>query len=181
VSAFVVRPAEERDGEAIRAIYNWAVEHTTATMETRPRTPAQQVEWFAHHDGFRYPALVAQDIDSGRVVGYGSLSPYIDRPGYRPCAETSVYVDPDWHGVGVGSTLLSALVNEAARRQLTTLLALITADNEASIRLHRRYGFWDVGTMRRVGFKNGAWCDVVVLQRFVDEAQNRDALQGTAS
>jgi phosphinothricin acetyltransferase len=167
MSAFVIRPAEARDAEALRVIYNWAVDHTTATMETRHRTPEQQAEWLDAHDGFRYPALVAQEVESGRVVGYGSLSPYIDRPGYRPTAETSVYVDPEWHGVGVGSALLSALVNEAARRQLTTLVALITADNEASIRLHRRYGFWDVGTLKRVGFKLGAWCDVAILQRFV--------------
>lgn len=180
MSAFLVRPAEERDGEAIRAVYNWAVANSTATMETRPRTREQQEEWFAQHDGFRYPALVAQEVESGRVVGYGSLSPYIDRPGYRPCAETSVYVDPEWHGVGVGSALLSALVTEAARRQLTTLLALITADNEASIRLHRRYGFWEVGTMRRVGFKLGAWCDVTILQRFVDEEANRAAQEQAA-
>lgn len=170
MSAVILRPARPGDAEAIREIYNWAVRHTTATMATEDRTPAEQDAWLDEHDGLPYPALVAETVEDARVVGYASLSRYIARPGYDPTAEDSVYLHPDWHGVGIGGALLSALLVEASRRGFANVLALISADNEASLRLHRRYGFAEVGTMRRVGYKFGRWVDVAILQWSAAEA-----------
>jgi phosphinothricin acetyltransferase len=120
------------------------------------------------HDGLPYPAFVAETVEGAQVVGYASLSAYNPKPGYRGTTENSVYVHPDWHGVGVGGALLSALLTEAARRGFVTLVALFSADTEASLRLHRRYGFQDVGTLRRAGRKFDRWVDVTFLQAFVD-------------
>ncbi len=166
----IIRPVEPRDTEPLRAIYNWAVASTTATMATTPRQPDAQIAWMETHNGLPYPALVAEDADGGQVVGYASLSPYIPREGYRFTSEVSVYVHCDWHGLGIGSALLSSLLVEADRRGFVSLLALITADNEPSLRLHRRNGFTDAGALRRVGYKFDRWLDVLILERVREEA-----------
>jgi len=77
-----VRPAERRDAEAIRAIYNVEVAESTVTFDMVPRTLDQQVEWIDEHSG-GHLAVVAVD-EAGEVVGFGSLSPYRDRPAYSP-------------------------------------------------------------------------------------------------
>ena len=170
MSVVVVRPVQAGDAEALRGIYNYAVRETTATMATLDRTPNEQTEWLNAHDGFPYPAFAAETVEGGQVVGYASLSPFIPRDGYRPTVEVSVYVHPDWHNVGVGSALLSVLLTDAARRGFVSCLALISADNAASLRLHARYGFHEVGLLRRVGFKFDKWVDVAIWQKFLDEA-----------
>jgi L-amino acid N-acyltransferase YncA len=163
-----VRPAQPGDAEAIREIYNQAVATTTATLDTSPRTPEGQQAWMDAHNGLPYPALVAETIADGTVVGYASLSPYNPKPGYRGTAEHSLYVHADWQGKGIGAVLLSALITDAAQRGFITMVALITADNVASLRLHARYGFVDVGTLRRVGRKFDREVDVTFMQLFLD-------------
>lgn len=163
VSVRLTRPG---DAGGIRAIYNHAVAHTTATMDTEPRTPKEQAAWMEAHNGSPYPALVAETTD-GLVVGYASLSPYNRKPGYRTTTENSVYVHCDYQGQGVGRLLLEGLIAEGTRRGFYSLVALITADNAASLRLHENCGFETIGTLRRVGRKFDAWVDVTFMQRFL--------------
>ncbi len=162
---FTVRPLQPTDAEGLRAIYNWAVHHTTATMDTQDRTLEGQRAWMAVHGTHtRYPVYVAE-IPTRQIVGYASLSPYIPRDGYRNTAETSVYVHPDFHGQGIATTLLSHLITQADRFGYISLLALITSDNTASLRLHQRFGFEQAGHLRRVGHKLSRDIDVTILQR----------------
>ena len=161
----LIRPAEPRDNAGLRLVYNWAVANTTATMDTEPRTPDTQAEWIAKHDGLPYPALVAEDADGGQIVGYASLSSFNPKAGYRATAEVSVYVHCDWHGLRIGSALLSSLLVEADRREFVCLIALITGGNEPSLRLHHRHGFRDAGNLHRVARKFGEWVDVAILER----------------
>ena len=170
ISSLTIRAIGEDDAEALRAIYNWAVAHTTATMDTEPRTPEGQNLWMAVHNGDPYPAIVAEK--DGQIVGYASLSHYNPKPGYRTTTENSVYVHPDWHGRGVGGALLSALIAEARQRGFLLILALITADNAPSLRLHARHGFADAGTLRRVGRKFDRWIDVTFMQLTLDETSD---------
>ncbi|MBC8104115.1 MAG: N-acetyltransferase [Cytophagales bacterium] len=169
MSHVVVRLSKSTDSPALRQIYNHAAQTTTATMDTEGRTAAEQDLWMEAHDGSPYPCLVAETVEDGVVVGYATLSSYIARSGYTRTTETSVYVHGDWHGVGIGGALLSALITEAARRNFVCLIGLVSADNVPSLRLHRRYGFTDVGTLRRVGRKFGQDIDVAILQFLLDE------------
>ena len=103
----------------------------------------------------------------GTVLGFGSLSPYRDRPSYATTVENSVYVDAGRRGAGVGRALLEELIVLAAQHGFHTMVARIGGDNEASIGLHLACGFELVGVEREVGRKFGRWLDVSVLQRML--------------
>ena len=157
--------AEEVDAEAIRTIYNLEVSTTTVTFDIVPRTLEDQVAWLRARSG-AHVALVAVD-DDGEVAGFGSLSPYRDRPAYNTSVEDSVYVRRDRQGLGVGTLLLGSLLEAATASGFHAVMARIVGGHEASISLHTRLGFETVGTEREVGRKFGRWLDVVVMQRLL--------------
>jgi phosphinothricin acetyltransferase len=160
-----VRLAERRDADAMRSIYNVEVAESTVTFDLVPRTLDEQVEWIDRHSG-GHPAVVAVD-DGGTVVGFGSLTPYRDRPAYQPTVEDSVYVRRDVRGAGIGRVLLDDLVRLALAHGFHSMIARIVGGHEASIALHERCGFEIVGTEREVGRKLGKWLDVVLMQRML--------------
>jgi len=160
-----IRPATADDSEAIRAIYNAAVETTTASLDTEPRSPQAQSEWMGRHDFNPWPAYVA--VVDDRVVGWASLSPYNPKPGYRTTAENSLYVDPAFHGRGIGAALLRHLIETAPTHGIREVIALITSENTISLALHQRHDFRLVGTLHRVGRKFDRWIDVTLMQRSV--------------
>jgi L-amino acid N-acyltransferase YncA len=162
--ALQVRLATFDDAEAIRAIYNREVTSSAVTFDLVPRTLEDQRVWLAGHSG-AYPAIVAEA--GGEVLGFGSLSPYRERPGYATTVEDSVYVRHDQQGRGVGKALLRELVRLAAAHGFHAVMARIVDGHEASIRLHRSCGFGLVGVEREVGRKLGRWMDVVVMQRLL--------------
>ena len=162
-----VRLARLDDAEAIRAIYNREVSTSTVTFDLVPRSAVEQREWLAARSG-AHAVVVATDGEGG-VVGFGSLSPYRDRPAYRTTVEDSVYVRHDRRRSGVGSLLLEELVAVAARHGFHTVIARVVGDHQASIDLHRRHGFAVVGVEREVGRKFGRWLDVAVLQLLLED------------
>jgi L-amino acid N-acyltransferase YncA len=165
LDSLVIRRAQPSDLAAVTAIYNDAVLTTTATFDTQPKTLQEQEEWLAGHGG-RFPVLVA--VLDGEVAGWASLTPWSDRCAYADTAENSLYVRADLRGSGIGSRLLSALLEEARRGGLHTVLARVTQGNEGSIRLHEGFGFTVVGVMREVGRKFGQRLDVTLLQVLLD-------------
>lgn len=164
--AMEVRPATAADAEAIREIYNAEVTGSTVTFDLVPRTAAEQRAWLEDRSG-GHVALVA--TDDGDVLGFGSLSPYRDRPAYNTSVEDSVYVHRDHRGRGVGRVLLDALIGTARNHGFHTVVARVVGGHDASIALHTAAGFGVVGTEREVGRKFGRWLDVVVLQLVLDD------------
>jgi phosphinothricin acetyltransferase len=165
-----LRLATADDAPAIAEIYNREVTESTATFDLVPRSLAEQQAWLAARSG-AYAAVVAEaDGDGGAaggVVGFGSLSPYRDRPAYSTSVEDSVYVHRDHHGQGVGRALLGELVRVATAHGFHAVFARIVEGHEASIALHQRLGFETVGVEREVGRKFGRWLDVVVMERLL--------------
>lgn len=163
-SPVAVRLAALEDAEAVRRIYNREVTGSTVTFDLVPRTLDDQRAWLAAHAG-AHPAVVA--VCEGAVVGFGSLSPYRDRPAYATTVEDSVYVDRSWRGRGVGRLLLAELVALAGLHGFHSVMARVVGGHDASIALHRACGFELVGVEREVGRKFGRWLDVVVMQRLL--------------
>jgi L-amino acid N-acyltransferase len=160
-----VRLARSDDAEGIRAIYNLEVTTSTVTFDLVPRTLAEQRIWLTEREG-AHAVVVAVD-DGGDIAGFGSLSPYKERPAYRTTVENSVYVRRDRQGQGVGRLLLGELVEVATAHGFHAMVARIVGGHDASINLHAKQGFELVGVEREVGRKFGRWLDVVVMQRLL--------------
>ena len=159
----LVRQATLTDVPGILDIYNEAVLNTTASYDYEPSTLEMRAAWFDEHVRTGYPVVVAED-ESGRVAGWGSLSQFRVRIGYRFTAEDSVYVAAGRRGQGIGTQLLAPLIESARAMGLRAVIAAVDADNAPSLRLHERHGFVKVGHFRQVGYKFGRWLDVVYLE-----------------
>src|SRR5690349_3638818 len=133
-----IRPATPDDLPAINAIYNHYVLHSTATYQEEPEPMDGRRAWFARH-GPAYPVTVA--VMDGAVVGWGSLSPFHVRSAYRRTVENSVYVRHDLHRQGIGGALLNDLITRARSIGHHTIVAIIAAEQAASVSLHRKAGF----------------------------------------
>jgi L-amino acid N-acyltransferase len=164
VRAMQLRLATSDDAEAIRQIYNLEVTTSTATFDLVPRSLEEQVAWLEARSG-AHAVLVA--TEDGDVVGFGSLSPWRDRPAYATTVEDSVYVHRDHHGKGVGKAILGELLATATAHGFHACMARIVGGHEASIALHAACGFEVVGTEREVGRKLGRWLDVVLMERLL--------------
>lgn len=164
MSSVIMRSANLSDVEPISSIYNQAVLTTTATYDYEPESLDRRVAWYQEHVSLNLPVFVAVAED-GEVVGWSSLSPYHRRPGFRFTVENSIYVASGWRGQGVGQLLLEPLIIRGSQLGLRSIIAAVDATNEASLRLHARFDFREVGRFPEVGFKFDRWLDVVYLQR----------------
>lgn len=160
----LVRAATLDDAEAIRAIYNVEVVESSVTFDLVPRTLSEQREWQQARSGALTVVVAERE---GQVLGFGALSAYRDRPGYRTSVEDSVYVHRSARGLGVGDLLLARLVADARAHGFHAVFARIVGGHHASIALHRKHGFRVVGTEREVGRKFGQWLDVVLMEHLV--------------
>lgn len=159
-----VRAATIDDLGAITEIYNHYILDSIATFDVAAMTAEQRRGWFDHYssDG-PYRLLVA--TRAGQVVGYAASSRFRPKPGYDPSVEVTVYLAPDDLGHGVGSLLYQQLFAELRAEPLHRAYAAIALPNPASIRLHRRFAFGEIGTLHEVGRKQGRWVDVLWMQR----------------
>ena len=166
VGQISIRHAEERDAEAIRSIYNYEVEHETATFDLVPRSLDDQLEWQRARTG-AFCVYVAEF--DGEVVGFGALSPYKERAAYRTSVEDSVYVRRDLGRQGIGRAMLSHLLEAAENGGFHAVMARITTLSEGSIALHEALGFQLVGIERQIGRKFNKWLDVALMQCLLTE------------
>ncbi|WP_425350229.1 N-acetyltransferase family protein [Phyllobacterium phragmitis] len=160
-----IRHATEADLPAILAIYNDAVEHTTAIWNEKLVDLEDRRAWLKTRNESGFPVLVAER--DGRTIGYASYGAFRPFDGYRHTAELSLYVDKSARGGGVGRLLLSELIEEAKRRNVHVLVAGIEAGNAASIGLHTSLGFKETGRLAEVGRKFDRWLDLVLMQRIL--------------
>lgn len=165
-----IRDAQAADAGAIAAIYNHAVEHTTAIWNDVQVDAANRVAWMQARQQDGFPVIVAER--EGKIVGYASFGPWRAFDGYRASVEHSVYVHPDHHGGGIGRSLMEALIARARAMELHVMVAGIEAGNIASIRLHESMGFEQTALMPQVGQKFGRWLDLAFMQLVLD---GRDA------
>ena len=160
-----IRPAEPGDAQAINAIYNHYVVQSTCTWQYEPTPIQQRRQWLAEHDRPEHPVIVAHA--RGEVVGWGALSAYHAKPGYRYTVENSVYIAPQWQRKGLGRRLMEQLIALACQAQVRSIVAVISGDQAASIALHQRMGFVEVGRIPQCGRKFDRWLDVVYMQRLL--------------
>lgn len=156
-----VRPGSEGDLDALTAIYNHYVRETPITFDTAVFTAEERRSWLLSHpeDG-PHRLMVAADVDSQTTLGYATSSPLRPKPAYATSVEVTVYLAPDAAGRGIGTLLYKALFEALTGEDLHRAYAGIALPNEASARLHERFGFRHIGTYREVGRKFGRYWDV---------------------
>jgi phosphinothricin acetyltransferase len=158
-----VRYAVASDLPAITEIYNHYVVNTPATFDLEPFTVDARRAWFDHYrDSGRHRLVVADR--SGQVVGYASSSQFRVKPAYDTSIEVTVYLSPDATRGGIGSALYGRLFEELRGEDIHRAYAGIAMPNDASVALHRKFGFVEMGTMTEVGRKFGRWWDVLWME-----------------
>ena len=155
-----IRVARREDLQQLLDIYNYEVVHGVATLDLQPKSLEEWGQWFDAHNIKNHPLLVAEQ--AGRVAGYASLSPYRSKEAYRSTVELSIYISPDFRRQGVATALMEAILREARQDPEThTVVSVITDGNEASRKLHEKFGFTYCGAIREVGMKFGAYLDIL--------------------
>ncbi len=158
-----IRAATADDAAAIAAIYAPYVIGSVISFETEAPDAAEIARRMAGDLAF-YPWLVACDADDA-VLGYAYATAFRSRPAYRFSVETTVYVADGAQRQGVGSRLYRTLLPVLEAQGYAQAIAAITLPNHASVMLHERLGFRQVGVYDKVGFKFREWRSVGLWQR----------------
>jgi phosphinothricin acetyltransferase len=162
-----IGPGTEGDLPRIMAILNYTIVNSHATFTSEPVTLAERRNWFGRFSPTGpHQLLVARR--GGRVLGYAASQPYRDHEGFRETVEVSIALDATCRGQGVGTALYRALFECLGREPVHVALAGIVLPNEASIALHRKLGFTEVGTFHEYGIKNGRYLSAVWMERLLN-------------
>ncbi len=163
----VVRDSRDADVPAMLAIYLHHIRRgvdpgvDTAAFETPDAEDIKRRRKTMHKR--KMPHIVAEE--AGVVIGYAYVVPFRKRPAYRYCLKHSIYVRNDRLQRGVGRMLMGALIDACAAAGFRQMIGYIDGANKASLALHERFGFRQVGHLPAIGFKFGKWTDTVMMQR----------------
>ena len=163
-----IRYALDRDAEAISEIYNQYISASIATFEVEQINAEVGLGRIRACLDLGYPYLVAEDND--KIVGYAYAHQYRPRPAYGKTVEVSIYARPGFEGRGVASALYKQLLPEIFKAGFHTILAGIALPNDASVRLHEKFGFQKVAHLSEVGRKFDRWIDVGYWQLTAENA-----------
>lgn len=148
--------------EALLEIYNHYIETSSCTFDTRPFSSDDRKTWY---DQFETPYRCYVAIVGGQVVGHACAMPFRSKPAYRTSTEVSIYVSHDCHAKGIASALYERLFAYLDATDLHRAYAGITLPNDASVGLHAKFGFKQIGLYNEVGYKFGRFWDVAWFER----------------
>ncbi|RXZ66951.1 N-acetyltransferase family protein [Agromyces albus] len=162
---YSLRAARPSDLPAVREIYNYYVANSTVTFDEDAMTLKEWKSKFAYLSKLGMPFVVAES-PSGQLLGYALVSPWKQKRAYRYTVENSIYLGPAAAGKGLGRALLAELIERSKAAGLKEIIAVIADQGaEASIALHEKFGFVEIGRMGRVGFKFERWLGTVLMQK----------------
>jgi phosphinothricin acetyltransferase len=154
----MLRAATAADAPAIAAIYNHYVVNTIITFEEEPVSDAEMAQRIAEVAEFGFPWFVWEE--NGRVLGYAYASKWKSRCAYRYSVESSIYLDKDATGRGLGRKLYDALIAALREKKIHSVIGGIALPNEASVGISEKLGFQKIGHFKEVGWKFNQWIDV---------------------
>jgi phosphinothricin acetyltransferase len=164
---FVIRDCQPGDIPAIATIYAHYVATSLATFDEIPPSAEEMAQRRAEVLEAGLPFIVAVTGD-GQLLGYAYAAAFRRRTGYRYTLEDSIYVEPSAIRRGIGSALLAVLIERCAAAGYRQLVAVIgDTAHAASIGLHRKLGFTQIGVQPANGYNFGRWVDVVLMQRML--------------
>lgn len=161
----IIREGVGTDLPELLSIYNDIILHTTAVYDYEPHTMDMRKQWWETKKQQGFPVFVATEEE--KIIGFSSIGPFRAWAAYKYSVENSIYVAAEERGKGIGKLLLPPLIETARKLQLHTIIAGIDATNEASLKLHKSFGFTEVAHFREVGWKFGRWLDLKFLQLII--------------
>lgn len=153
----IVRPFIKSDFDSVKNIYQQGIDTGNATSQEQAKNYS---DW---NESLLPSCRLVAEIDSV-IIGWAALSAVSNRCIYFGVAEVSVYVGSSSQGLGIGSTLLNALIKASEEEGIWMLQAGIFPENQASIHIHSKSGFKVLGIRERLGQMNGAWRDIVFME-----------------
>lgn len=159
-----IRAATEADLPALVELYNHYVRTSAVTFDLEPFTVESRRPWFAQFAASGRRQLLV-GVLGGELVGYASSGALRPKAAYDPSVETSIYLAPPHVGRGFAAQLYAALFDRLSREDVHRAYAGITLPNDASVKLHERFGFTQVGVWREVGRKFDKWWDVMWMEK----------------
>lgn len=156
-----IRDATPDDFERINEIYNWTIVDNHVSFDAEPWDIEKRRRWWQDRPAELDVLVIELD---GLVVGVSYSSFYRPKVAYRTTAETTVVLDTGYLGRGLGTTLLSAMLERLKERQFHRAVAIIALPNDGSVALHEKLGYRRVGTITEVGHKNGRYWDTMLLE-----------------
>jgi len=148
----------QNDGERVLEIYRMGLDTRNATFETNVPT---WEEWNSKH--LTHSRFVAEE--DGLVTGWAALSPFSSREAYRGVAELSIYVATGFRGRKIGSDLIEQIIISSEHNGIWTLFSSVFPENEATLKLHNKFGFREIGRRERIARLDGIWRDTILLER----------------
>lgn len=162
---YVVRQAVIEDIPHVREIYNHYVMNSTVTFDEEPMSLQAMRKKWSKIDSLGFPFIVAEN-PSGQILGYAYVYPWKEKAAYRYTVENSIYLGPAATGKGLGRELLSELISRSKAAGIREIIAVIADKGaDASIAMHEKFGFTEIGRMGKVGFKFDRWLGTVLLQK----------------
>jgi L-amino acid N-acyltransferase YncA len=163
--SFTVRDATEQDLPEILALYRHYVRNSVVTFDEKPPTLAQFRSRFRHLQKLGYPFRVALS-PRGTLLGYAYVFPFREKSAFRKTVESSIYLGPAATGRGLGTDLLGDLIERCQAAGLKEMIAVIADQGaDASLALHKKFGFTETGRMGRVGYKFERWIGIIFMQK----------------
>jgi phosphinothricin acetyltransferase len=154
----MVREMHQIDSESVLEIYRMGLETRNATFETK--VPAWQ-EWDSKH--LIHSRFVSDE--NGIIRGWAALTPFSTREVYRGVAEVSIYVASNFRGRKIGSELMNQIIISSESNGIWTLFSSVFPENEATLKLHLKFGFRIIGKREKIAQLDGIWRDTILLER----------------
>jgi phosphinothricin acetyltransferase len=171
--SYELRSAELVDLPSIREIYNHYVLNSSITFDESPWTLPELRKKYDTVVQKGLPFIVAVS-PGGHLLGFAYVTPWKHKAAYRFTGENHIYLGPASTGKGLGTALMAELIERSRASGLKELIALIADKGaEASIRMHERFGFTDIGHMGRVGYKYDRWLGTVMMQKSLRQSRKR--------
>lgn len=163
-----IRTGKLADVSSITDIFNYYIEHSNARFEESPLSLDNRLKWFSQFKpDSRHQIYVA--IDSGKLIGFACSQPYRAMAAFDETVEVTVYLAPFIQGKGVGSKLYEKLFGAIQAHGVHRVLSGVALPNEASIALHKRFGFREVGVFNEYAKKNGEYISSMWLEKMLSE------------
>ncbi|WP_281544630.1 GNAT family N-acetyltransferase [Grimontia sp. SpTr1] len=164
-----IRAVQAGDLQAINDIYNHYVRETSITFDYEPWTIERRKAWLEklkNSEGY-YHVLVKEN-EHGEVIGFAYNSEFREKQAYKVSSEITIYLHPGVRAKGLGSALMEALLDKMLSSPVSRAYSVITLPNPASIKLHEKFGFQQVGLLTDVGYKFDQYYSVAILEKSIN-------------